>query len=98
MKTSATSMRLLLLGVLAGLAATEKAGGPTLVAGVARGSDSIMHTSFDGHSTEAARSAPPGFETAGGTSQPACGASRNMLGVPTDVQREIWKELSSVCT
>ncbi|EOD15806.1 hypothetical protein EMIHUDRAFT_119243 [Emiliania huxleyi CCMP1516] len=80
------SMRLLLLGVLAGLAAC----GPPLIEGDALGSDSVVHASIDGHSTEAARSAPPGFETAGGTSQrQAGGASRNMLGVPTDVQRKI---------
>ena len=42
-------MRFLLLGVLARLAAV-KAGGPTLT-GVARGSDSVMHTSIDGHKT-----------------------------------------------
>ena len=54
-----SSTRRLLLGVLAGLASA--AGGP-LVVGVARGSDSVMHTSIglDGHSTEAALSAPPG--------------------------------------
>ena len=80
-------MRLLLLGVLAGLAAAES--GRILIEGHALGSDSVVHSSIDGRSTEAARLAPPGFETAGGTSQPACGASRNMLGVPTDVQRKI---------
>ena len=81
-------MRLLLLGVLAGLAIAES--GLTLIEGHALGSDSAVHSSINGHSTEAARSAPPGFERAGGTSQPACGASRNMLGVPTDVQRKIF--------
>ena len=83
MKTSATSMRLLLLGVLAGLASA-------LITGDARGSDSVMHTSIglDGHSTEAARSAPPGCEiAAGSTSQSACGAGRITLGVPSDIQR-----------
>jgi hypothetical protein len=43
--------------------------GPTLIE--ALGSDLVAHASIDGHSTEAARSVPPGFETAGGTSQPA---------------------------
>ncbi|EOD34687.1 hypothetical protein EMIHUDRAFT_122743, partial [Emiliania huxleyi CCMP1516] len=73
--------------LLAGLAAAES--GRILIEGHALGSDSIVHSSIDGRSTEAARLAPPGFETAGGTSQPACGASRNILGVPTDVQRKI---------
>ena len=81
-------MRLFLLWLLTGLATAEC--GPTLMEGDALGSDSVVHASIDGHSTEAARSAPPGFETAGGTSQrQAGGASRNMLGVPTDVQRKI---------
>ena len=78
-------MRLLLFGLLAGLADS------TLIEGDALGSDSVVHSSIDldGHSTEAARLAPPGFETVGGTSQQAGGASRDMLSVPTDVQRKI---------
>ena len=52
------SMRLLLLGVLAGLVAAE---GPTLIEGDALGSDSVVHASIDldGHSTEAAGRARP---------------------------------------
>ena len=80
-------MSLLLLGLLAGLAATLRTGD-------ALGSDSVVHTSIDldgRHSTEAARSALRGFETAaGGTSQSACSASLDMLGVPIDVQRTIY--------
>lgn len=75
------SSRLLLLSLAAGLVAAQ--GGPTLIAGDARGSDSVTHVSidFNGHPTEAALSPTPDVETAG-TSQP--------LGVPTDVQRTIY--------
>ena len=60
-------MRLLLFGLLAGLADS------TLIEGDALGSDSVVHSSIDldGHSTEAARLAPPGFETAGAAHWPA---------------------------
>jgi len=84
-------VRLLLLGLLAGLASAES--GPTRIAGDALGSDSVKHACIDhdGRSTEAARSALRGFETAAeDTSQPACGAIRDMLGIPADVQRTIF--------
>ena len=84
-------VRLLLLGLLAGLASAES--GTTRIAGDALGSDSVKHACIDhdGRSTEAARSALRGFETAAeDTSQPACGAIRDMLGIPADVQRTIF--------
>ena len=84
-------VRLLLLGLLAGLASAES--GPTRIAGDALGSDAVKHACIDhdGRSTEAARSALRGFETAAeDTSQPACGAIRDMLGIPADVQRTIF--------
>ena len=54
---------------------------------------SIKHACIDrdGRSTEAARSALRGLETAAeDTSQPACGSILDMLGIPADVQRTIF--------
>mmetsp|Transcript_12782 Transcript_12782/g.40784 ORF Transcript_12782/g.40784 Transcript_12782/m.40784 type:complete len:282 (+) Transcript_12782:133-978(+) len=77
-----------LSGLLAGLAANEI--GPTLIAGDARGSDSVIHACIDGHSTEAALSAPSGVETVAADLPSACGANRDMLGVPTDIQLKVY--------